>query len=238
MPKLLFYSGTAFCFFVALSNAAAALAVVQGESLSLIAVGADAARAPWAVVVALVAGIAVATLFLRMAALVAARNLFAAFVAVFAVAAAAFALVWLLFVQGRMLRRPEAASLLAETHLASVLMLGYFVALMLLALRPYFRVQASRVLSVLVFLPLPLMLLLVSNELIPAMTVSSLPAPTPALAVYLAVLATLFFAIAVHCVRHRYLFLEMTNLRELLDSRVDPASRAARRTIGGIAFDS
>ena len=45
-------------------------------------------------------------------------------------------------------------------------------------------------------------------------------------------------AIAVHCVRHRHLFLEMTNLRELLDSRVDPAGRGTRRHIGGVAFDS
>ncbi|HVR40503.1 MAG TPA: hypothetical protein VMU84_15510 [Thermoanaerobaculia bacterium] len=43
-------------------------------------------------------------------------------------------------------------------------------------------------------------------------------------------LAVLFFSIAVHCIRHRHLFLEMTNLRELLDSR--------SRTIGHVAFDS
>jgi len=53
----------------------------------------------------------------------------------------------------------------------------------------------------------------------------------PALVVFYAVLSILFFSIAVHCVRHRYLFLEMTNLRELLDA-------PARRTIGGVAFDS
>ena len=49
--------------------------------------------------------------------------------------------------------------------------------------------------------------------------------------------AILFVSIAIHSIRHRHLFLEMTNLRELLDSRVDPASRHGR-PIGGVAFDS
>jgi len=53
-----------------------------------------------------------------------------------------------------------------------------------------------------------------------------------------AVVSVLFFSIAVHCIRHRHLFLEMTNLRELLDGRFDPTNRAPRRPIGGVAFDS
>jgi hypothetical protein len=65
----------------------------------------------------------------------------------------------------------------------------------------------------------------------------ALPAATPASLVYFAVVSVLFFSIAVHCIRHRHLFLEMTNLRELLDSRVDPAGRPGR-PIGGVAFDS
>jgi hypothetical protein len=51
-------------------------------------------------------------------------------------------------------------------------------------------------------------------------------------------MSILFFAISVHCIRHRHLFLEMTNLRELLDGRFDPSARASRRPIGGVAFDS
>jgi hypothetical protein len=43
----------------------------------------------------------------------------------------------------------------------------------------------------------------------------------------------LFFAIAVHCIRHRHMFIETTNLRELLDTRIDRSS-----PIGGVAFDS
>jgi hypothetical protein len=45
----------------------------------------------------------------------------------------------------------------------------------------------------------------------------------------------LFFSIAVHCVRHRHIFIEMTNLRELLEPRVDPGRAKA---VGRVAFDS
>src|SRR5436189_5306800 len=77
MPKLLFYAGTAFCFFVALLSAAMIVADVP-----------SVARVWWGIAVALLAGLAIASLFLRMAALLAARNLFAALMAVLFVAAA------------------------------------------------------------------------------------------------------------------------------------------------------
>ena len=237
MPKLLFYAGTAFCLFIALSSAAVAVRDVDAGASAFVAVGAGAStRAAWAIVVALFASLAVSSIFLRMAALVAARNLFAAFVAIFAVAASVASLVGVVMLEVRMLHEHDAA--LREVHLAAVLTLGWFVSTTLLAMRPYFRVQASRILSILVFLPLPLFAMIVGQELFVGASHAPLPATSPALIVYFAVLAVLFFSIAVHCVRHRYLFLEMTNLRELLDSRVDPASRAARRSIGGVAFDS
>ena len=45
---------------------------------------------------------------------------------------------------------------LAELHFAGFMLVGFFVSLSLLALRPYFRIQASRFLAATVFLPLPL----------------------------------------------------------------------------------
>jgi hypothetical protein len=69
------------------------------------------------------------------------------------------------------------------------------------------------------------------------MSVSPASLATPVAQVYFSILAILFLSIGVHCIRHRYLFLEMTNLRELLDSRVDPTARPGR-PIGGVAFDS
>jgi hypothetical protein len=238
MPKFLFYSGTAFCLFLALSSAAVAFRDLEHGSAGFVAVGGViSTRAAWAILVALFASISLAAIFLRMAALVAARNLFAAFMSVFAVAASVASLVWLVMLQTRLLilAHDGAPAMvlrpLEEMHLASCLMLAFFLSLSLLGLRPYFRIQASRFLSALVFFPLPLVMLIVAQELFVAASRAPLPANTPALVVFYAVLSILFFAITVHCVRHRYLFLEMTNLRELLDA---PASR----TIGGVAFDS
>ena len=243
MPKILFYTGTAFCLFLALTSAAESMREVQGSGVAFAAVqssGVFTARAPWAIVVALIAGVAAAVIFVRMAALLAARNLFGAFLALFCVSGAILSLSGVLLLQSRMLARHGAPVVqwLSEMHLVGYLLLGYFVSLSLLALRPYFRIQASRILSALVFLPLPLFALIVTQELFVRASSAPLPVSSPASRVYFAVVSVLFFSISVHCIRHRHLFLELTNLRELLDGRFDPTGRTPRRPIGGVAFDS
>ena len=244
MPKILFYAGTAFCLFLALTSAAEIAREMRSSAVAfgaLDASGVISPRAPWAILVALLTGLATAVIFLRMAALLAARNLFGAFLAVFSVTGAVAALASVLLLQARIVSLAGAggiSDLLAEIHFAGWLVLGYFVSLSLLSLRPYFRVQASRVLSALVFFPMPLFTLLLVQELFVSGSPAPLPAATPASIVFLSVISVLFFAIAVHCIRHRHLFLEMTNLRELLAGRVDPTAPAPRRPIGGVAFDS
>lgn len=242
MPKLLFYAGTAFCLFLALTGAAEAARELQGSTVAFVALDAGhvSGRASWAILVALITGLGAAAIFLRMAALLAARNLFGAFLAIFAVTGSVVSLATVLLLQARLALADTGGSkgTLFELHFVGSLVLGFFVSLSLLALRPYFRVQASRFLSALVFFPLPLFALIMMQELFVRGSVAPLPAPSPASLVYFAVISILFFSIAVHCIRHRHLFLEMTNLRELLDGRVDPAARAARRTIGGVAFDA
>lgn len=244
MPKTLFYLGTAFCLFLALTTAAAVAHEVENGSIAFVAVRgatmASTARSAWAIVVALIAGIAVAAILVRMATLLAARNLFGGFLALFAISAAIVSLTWLLFLQARMLillRRQAALTNVNEMHFIAFMMLGYFVAFAFLALRPYFRVQASRFLSALVFFPMPLFVLILMQELFVSTSAGPLPASSPASAVFYGTVSVLFFSIAVHCIRHRHMFIELTSLRELLDPRVDPA-HAAGRGIGGVAFDS
>ncbi len=234
MPKVLFYSGTAFCLFLALTCAAEVARELRLGESSFVALPA-AANALWAIVAALIAGIAIAALFLRMAALLAARNLFAALVAILSVTAATASLAAVLLVQWRI--ATVGGSQLDEIHFAGFMAVGFFVSLSLLSLRPYFSIQASRFLSALVFFPLPLFGLVLVHEMFVAASPAPLPAPSPASRVFFSVLSLLFLSIAVHCIRHRHLFIEMTNLRELLDSRVDPGSRPQGR-IGGVAFDS
>ena len=248
MPKPLFYVGTAFCVFLALAAAATLTQQIQGGPIAFIAVHGPAmssgSSAGWAIVIALVAALAVSAILIRMAALLAARNLFGAFLALFCVGGAIASLSGVLLLQSRMLivmRRGSPSAIgqwLSEVHLVGFLLLGYFISLSLLALRPYFRIQASRILSALVFLPLPLFAIVVMQELFVRSSVAPLPASSSASLVYFGVMSILFFAISVHCIRHRHLFLEMTNLRELLDGRFDPTGRGSRRPIGGVAFDS
>lgn len=231
MPKILFYTGTAFCLLLALASVGEAAGDLSDGTVGFVALPQSAAGA-WAILAALATGLGIAALFLRMAALLAARNLFAAFVAVLAVTGATATLAAVLLVQWRV----TAGAELGEVHFAALMAFGFFLSLSLLTLRPYFSIQASRFLSAMVFFPLPLFLMILGQEMFVTPSPAPLPVSTPASDVYFAVLALLFAAIAVHCIRHRHLFLEMTNLRELLDTRVDPASRHGR--IGGVAFDS
>ena len=234
MPKVLFYAGTAFCLFLALTSGAEVGRELQNGTLAFVALP-DSARAPWSIAIALLVGLAIASLFLRMAALLAARNLFAALMAVLCTAGSTALLAGLLLLQWRIASIADRQ--LAEIHFAGVMALGFFVSLSLLSLRPYFSIQASRFLSALVFFPLPLFLLVMAQEMFVKPSPAPLPVTTPASQVYFSVLSLLFFSIAVHCIRHRHLFLEMTNLRELLDSRADHG-RHGRGTLGGVAFDS
>lgn len=233
MPKVLFYAGTAFCLFLALMSLGAVGRHLGGGGIGFAAMP-GAGTPVFAIMTALVAGLAVALLFLRMASLLAPRNLFAAFVAVLSISAGTVALVAVLFLQWRML---AGAIQLAEIHFAAFMAFAFFLSLTLLSLRPYFSIQASRFLSALVFFPLPLFVLILGQEMLVNASPAPLPLPTPASGVFFSVAAVLFLSISVHCIRHRHLFLEMTNLRELLDSRVDPGTRGGRR-IGGVAFDS
>ncbi|HEX2120596.1 MAG TPA: hypothetical protein VHL59_03045 [Thermoanaerobaculia bacterium] len=234
MPKFLFYGGTAFCLFLALTSAAEAVSELRHGRLSFVALPAEADGA-WPIAAAFFAGFAIAALFMRMAALLAARNLFAALMAVLSVAGATASLTGLLLLQWRI--ATVDVQNVAEVHFAGLMALGFFTSLSLLTLRPYFSIQASRFLSALVFFPLPLFLLVLLQEMFVTVSRGPLPVSTPASQVFFSVLAVLFLSIAVHCIRHRHLFLEMTNLRELLDPRVDPAGRHGR-PIGGVAFDS
>lgn len=232
MPRVLFYAGTAFCLFVALSGAGEGIRQLSAaSSIVLPLVGQGVAGSALFVVVSVMAAIAIASIFLRMAALLAPRNLFGAFFALFSVTAAVTALVSLALFRGIV----PAAGPLAQIAVAVTITFGFFVALAILSLRPYFRVQASRFLSVAVFFPLPLFVAMIVPNLLEAG--DSLPMSSPVSALFFVSLAMVFFAISVHCVRHRYQFIEPTNLRELLDARVDPAGRPLRLS-GGVAFDS
>ena len=247
MPKALFYAGTVFTLFLALTSAAESIRQLQSGAVSFVAfrgISIPAGTAAvWTLVAAGIIAVTVGSILLRMASLLAARNLFAAIVALAAITAALTTALALLTLEFRMtlVHAPALLRPLAEVHLVGYLLLGALLSLALMTLHPYFRIQASRVLAILVFLPLPLVLSVSFQEAFIGASSGPLPVASPASFIFFAVAAVLFFAVSVHCIRHRHLFIEVTNLRELLDPRVEPRlSRAGRRVRlnGDVAFDS
>lgn len=246
MPKSLFYAGVIFCALFALLVASGV--IQSGTTPGLDGLLYDPAASelapvsPSVMIAVLLMMIPVASILLRMASLVAARNLFAAFFGIFSVSCAALALGYFAALQfriGTLIRTSSEAITriqpLLESQVAVTWSFGWFLSLALLSLRPYFRIQASRTLSALVFLPAPVFLWALMGT---AGQVAGTTSSTMML--YWSLLAAIFLAISVHCMRHRHLFIEVTNLRELLDTRVVPPLGDRRRLSfdGGVAFDS
>lgn len=246
MSKLLFYLGIICLGFLALLTGVQAVQTAYApssmsgfESLTL-----QSSRISnfGSLFFSLVVVMAVAGLFVRMASLLAARDLFTAFFAALAAGCTAFAGMMVSAIQFRIsavLQSPDTAVLraLEEMHLAAVYAVGCFLSITLFVFRTYFKVHSSRMLTVLSIIPAPLFALIVAFEY-GGVRVSQ----TDFSPLFLATVSMTFVAIAFHSLRHRHLFLEITNLRELLDARVDPLSRPrpARglRLGNDVAFDS
>jgi hypothetical protein len=198
------------------------------------------------VLVVMLLSIPVAGFFLRMASLIAPRNLFAAFFSIFATCSAAvsagfyaaldFRSSLLAGARGLTAAQADTLDMMLELRLTTLWAVGFFLATMFLSTRPYFRLQ-GRVLAVAVSIPLPVFFLtLIWRYGAPAALGGISVVLTGTL---LALFAFLFVAVAVHGLRHRHLFIEMTNLRELLDVRSELDQRPAREfPFGrGIAYE-
>jgi len=243
MAKTLFYSGIIFCALLAASSISSLVNQTELEGI-LVTSAEGTFQGGLRLMFVLVMSVSIAALFIRMASLVAARNLFAALFATFSVACAAVALGSLAALQLRAIMISEEKSLASDAsgglQVTALYVFGWFLSLALFALRPYFRIQASRTLSLLVSLPLPVFAWYLLSRLqgVPGVFLTSRAAAS---LTYWALIAALFLAISIHCLRHRHLFIEVTNLRELLDRRIDPADTPRRRITfsgGGVAFDS
>jgi len=246
MSKLLFYLGIICLGFLALLTGVQAVQTAYApssmsgfESLTL-----QSSRISnlGSLFFSLVVVMAVAGLFVRMASLLAARDLFTAFFAALAAGCTAFAGMMVSAIQFRIsavLHSPDVAVLraLEEMHLAAVYAVGCFLSITLFVFRTYFKVHSSRMLTVLSIISAPLFALIVAFEY-GGVSVSYIDFSP----LFLATISMTFAAIAFHSLRHRHLFLEITNLRELLDARIDPLSRPRTTRpmqLGNdVAFDS
>lgn len=249
MSKLLFYLGVICLGFLALLTGVQAVQTAYApssmsgfESLTL-----QSSRISnlGSLFFSLVVVMAVAGLFVRMASLLAARDLFTAFFAALAAGCTAFAGMMVSAIQFRIsavLHSPDLAVLraLEEMHLAAVYAVGCFLSITLFVFRTYFKVHSSRMLTILSIIPAPLFALILAFEYGGVRDVRVSPIDFSPL--FLATVSMTFVAIAFHSLRHRHLFLEITNLRELLDARIDPLSRPrpirGMRLGNDVAFDS
>lgn len=248
MPKPLFTVGVVCCFIVAAFAAAEAVNEVQSGAFRF-ALATPGSLEPIGGIFALgtlVFAVPVGAMFVRMASLLAARNLFDSYAALVATACTSLSLIFFAMVQLRVavagvhLATGDAARVaLGEANVFAFYTFIWFLSLALLALRPYFLIRSSRTLGILVCLPLPLFVVLVAQQIVPALRTSEELSSVIAATLFLT-LTVIFAMVPIHSLRHRHLFLEATNLRELLDSRVDPSfeQRTDVAIRGGAAFES
>ena len=185
----------------------------------------------------------VAAIFARIASLLAVRNVYQALFASVALACTLMTVCLLTIASLRLAIRAHApvtadhaASLgqLVEQMLVSYYALGLFLSVLLLAVRPWFSIQAGGLLAGTLVLPSFLFGWIVVEEhlLAPVTTLSAAYRSAPSFAFFI-IVAAIFIGIAAHCVAHQHFFLEVTNLRELLDERRGGSSGGGRVSFGG-----
>lgn len=239
MPKSLFYAGIIFTLLLAL--------IVGGQALSDAAADDGVLTAPSSgsmprsamlhLIGLLLISIPVAALHLRMASLMAARNLFASLLALFAVVCTALSLGAIIVLRlktgadelaGHPPRTEASLHLTYELDQIAGILTAFFLSIVFLTLRPYFRLR-SPLLALLVLVPAPLFVVVTVQRFL-------IGASAPLGTLFQLVVAVTFGAVAFHSLRHRHLFLEVTNLRDLLAAR--PISPREGFLEGDIAFDA
>jgi hypothetical protein len=239
VPKPLFYLGVFSTMLIALLSAVYAVSAWAwpgGESADGLALS-GRPGAPLFFLAVLLFSIPAGALFVRIASLLAVRSLFDAFLAIAALVSTLITVALLtisslrLAVLAGSLRTPEAQAMsgtLLESHLVSYYALGLFLSLLLISLRPWFRIQASAILSGSMLLPglLYAWILVEEHFIAPVATMSAAFRSAPSFAFFI-IVAGIFAGLAVHCLLHRHLFVEVTNLREIIEPPVDQRLRPA-----------
>lgn len=220
MPRILFYIGVVFSIAIALMLVATVgEQLFNGELLRYdrtVAHGLASHGSSEIVLVVLMA-IPVCALYLRIASLIAVRNLFAA---VLAVSAISCALLSGLFLFSLKIEREVLAGVqgnligvnlsVVAGHLAAI-----FVSLTFVTLLPYFVIH-NRTLTGVLSLPAALYLLVLAEKFAHRSAFGEALASSG----FLLSMAAAAASIAIHSLRHRHPFLEVTSLRDLLGGAV------------------
>ena len=233
MPKPLFYLGIVSTLLIAaLSAVYAASAWVRpaGETFDGLALSGDP-FAPVFFLAVLLFSIPAGALFVRIASLLAVRSLFDAFLALAALVSTLTTVAFLAIGSLRLTVLVEGGAAMSgtllESHLVTYYALGLFLSLLLLSLRPWFTIQASAILSGSMLLPPILYAWILVHEhfIAPVATMSAAFRSGPSFAFFI-IVSGILAGLAVHCLLHRHLFVEVTNLRELMEPPGEPRSSA------------
>lgn len=220
MPRALFYVGIVFSIAIALMLVVTvADQLVDGELLRYdrTVVQSLASHGSSEVIFVVLMAIPICALYLRIASLIAIRNLFAAVLSVTAISGA---LLSGLFLFSLKLEREVLGGL--DAHLIGVNLsvvaghlVAIFVSLAFVTLLPYFALH-NRAVAGLTLTPSALYLLVLTQRFMDRWAFGESLAST----LFLLSLAATSAAIAIHSLRHRHPFLEVTSLRDLLASPV------------------
>lgn len=242
MPRGLFLAGVGASALIGVLALVYAFAAFLPAATGNEALGSSGNPAASVFLLAMLASVfPVAAIFARIASLLAVRNVYQALFAIVALSCTLLTVSFLSIASLRLAIRvrapmtPEmAASIvqLVDEVLVSYYALGLFLSVLLLAIRPWFSIQASGILSGLLVLPSFLFSWIVVEEhlLAPVTTLSEAYRSAPSFAFFL-IVAAAFIGIAAHCLAHQHYFLEVTNLREILDEPRGP--RGGRMSLGG-----
>jgi hypothetical protein len=227
MPRVLLYTGIVLSLVIALMLAGAVLDQVMSRELlpygAAVSEGLETRTAARNLVLLLMA-IPVGALYLRIASLIAVRNLFASVLAVSAISCSLLSGLFLFALH----LEPGGVGLHGEPGFAANLaivaghLVAIFLSLTFLTLLPYFWLH-SRLVALSTFLPALAYLVLLVEKFLHG----SLYGEALASAAFILSIAITAAAVAVHSLRHRHAFLEVTNLRDVLAGtlirRLDPS---------------
>lgn len=230
VPRILFYIGIALSLAIALMLIATVAEQVMGAELrsyDVTVVQGLASHGSSEIVLVVLITIPICALYLRIASLIAVRNLFAALLSMTAISCALLSGLFLLALK---LEREVLAGLDGQqigTNLSIVAghLVAIFVSLTFVTLLPYFGLH-NRTVAALTLTPASFYLLVLAEKFIYRWSFGG----ELASAGFLLSIAATSSAIAIYSLRHRHPFLEITNLRDLLGGAVQPLGMSGVRS--------
>jgi len=237
MPKLLFYAGVAFALVVAALAAVEVVHVTSGHGAAVPGVSEsspDPAGSPLTLIAALIMTFPIAALLVRIASLIASRDLFGAFATLFSVAGATLAVVAIALLRLSAIARASGGmQQIIDLDLIAWQVLGLFLSIALLSTRSFFSLRSPTIGAV-VCLPAPIFL----GALLQRVLTGS--APVQAAAGFFGTTALSLALIAGYSIRHRHRLLETTSLGDLMTKGFRGSASGAGGSVGidgGIALD-